>query len=895
MPNFLASALKFAHGGFLVFPVAARGKAPLTEKGLKDATTDEKQIQSWWSRWPDANIAMATGHGIVVLDIDVDEEKGVDGNDSLRLWESECETLPETWTVLTGGGGTHYFFKTDKEIRNRAGVLPGIDVRGDGGYVIVPPSVHPSGRAYEWESASFDFKAPVPLPEDLYGLMISGNTGNRVKFQLPDQIPEGERNDTLFRYAASLQAKGRTNFEILAIVQAANDACCDVPLKPKELEILVQSALRYEKGEDTAATTAQSKTALKEVAVTEDAERLLSRETFERIFAIKDPFEREQQIAHMKGVARKLKITQNFNNLLRAHQKERAMAKKQAESRDIRFTDPPIKGLKSGEWVAEDAGIYRNQEKTNGETYKEYACSHPVIITERLCNIDSETEKLTLAFLKDDKWQTLIVERSTLASRTKVIELADRGIAVNSENAKSFIRYLADLESLNLDRIPAYESIDRLGWVRASFSPYMEAIRFDGDAKNREIFEAVKESGRFETWKDLCRNVRKTSVIGKIMLAASFASCLIEPMAKLPFFVHLWGGTEAGKTVALMLAGSVWGNPAIGKLTRSFNATLVGLERAAAFNYSIPLILDELQTIKDSFGGNFDKIIYNLCEGQGKIRGLKAGGIERMNKWKNVFLSSGEQPLSHDSSGGGAKNRCVEICCKTNIFEDAREVANAVQENYGFAGKIFVDFVKQEDLFKSILPQFDDFYNTLIQSGATEKQCLAGALLLFADRIATDLIFEDGHHLSVEELEPFLTTKAEVDVATRAHAWIISWIASNQFHFQKMGINGPTSVVDNVALWGRIDRDGYASIIASRLSEDLEKAGYSYRAVLSALGDKHVLIQSGGKNTCTVRINGCPVRCVKMHVGSTLDGEQINLLEDPDFYELPYTERSKVV
>lgn len=540
--------------------------------------------------------------------------------------------------------------------------------------------------------------------------------------------------------------------------------------------------------------------------------------------------------------------------------------------------------------MAEDSGVYRNVEKNNGDAFKEYACSHPVIITERLCNIDTETEKLTLAFLKDDKWQTLIVERSTLASRTKVIELADRGIAVNSENAKAFIRYLADLESLNLDKIPAYQSIDRMGWIGTAFSPYVEDIRFDGDAKNREIFEAVTEAGDYETWKTLCQNVRKTSVIGKIMLAASFASCLIEPMAKLPFFVHLWGGTEAGKTVALMLAASVWGNPVLGKLTRSFNATLVGLERAAAFNYAIPLVLDELQTIKDSYGGGFDKIVYNLCEGQGKIRGLKAGGIERMNKWKNVFLSSGEQPLSNDTSGGGAKNRCVEIGCKTNIFENARLVANTVQGNYGFAGKHFVQFLQDEAVFSLIRPQFDTFYDELIEGGSTEKQCLAGALLLFADMIATDMIFEDDKPLTVEELAPFLTTREEIDVATRAHAWILSWIASNRFHFQKIGMDGRADPMqENIAIWGRIERDGYTSIIGSRLAEDIEKAGFSYRAVLSALADRDALAQSGGKNTCTVRINGCPVRCVRIKTNQTLDGEQISLLDDPDFYELEDT------
>lgn len=119
-------------------------------------------------------------------------------------------------------------------------------------------SIHPNGRTYEWDAVSFDYKAPVPLPEDLYALMVNNSTSDRPKFELPEQIPEGERNDTLFRYAASLQGKGRTDFEIMAIVQAANDQCCDVPLKPGEVETLVNSALRYDKGEDQAATTAES-------------------------------------------------------------------------------------------------------------------------------------------------------------------------------------------------------------------------------------------------------------------------------------------------------------------------------------------------------------------------------------------------------------------------------------------------------------------------------------------------------------------------------------------------------------------------------------------------------------------------------------------------------------
>lgn len=157
-------ALTYAHRGWPVLPLhrptpcgcscncadcASPGKHPRTRHGLADATTDPRRVAGWWRRWPDANIGVATGGdaGIVVIDVDPP-----DGEPSLARLAAD-RPLPDTLTARTGSGGRHLVFaypQAGESVRNRAGMRPGLDVRGDGGYVVVPPSAHASGRAYAW-------------------------------------------------------------------------------------------------------------------------------------------------------------------------------------------------------------------------------------------------------------------------------------------------------------------------------------------------------------------------------------------------------------------------------------------------------------------------------------------------------------------------------------------------------------------------------------------------------------------------------------------------------------------------------------------------------------------------------------------------------------------------
>lgn len=146
MKSMLEHALEYTRLGWRIIPLIPGQKAPLTEHAVKDATTDEAQIRKWWKKWPKANIGMACGSGIYVIDVDIDSSRDVNGYDSLK----EFPELPDTVVQDTPRGGFHAFFKTDNPPANKNSFRPGIDIRGDGYYVVLAPSIHPNGGKYDW-------------------------------------------------------------------------------------------------------------------------------------------------------------------------------------------------------------------------------------------------------------------------------------------------------------------------------------------------------------------------------------------------------------------------------------------------------------------------------------------------------------------------------------------------------------------------------------------------------------------------------------------------------------------------------------------------------------------------------------------------------------------------
>jgi len=197
---FLRAALRYAEIGFRVFPVKPKGKEPLIKYWPSQATTDRKIIQEWWSKYPNANIAILTGyyeHGyFCVLDFDPRNGGG---------WCEDADeaVLPPTCRVATGGGGRHYYYRTNEPIPTKK-LKGGLDLKGEGGYVIAPPSIHPKGTNYQWFVGEEPWTVPMAdLPDWAFFEAVGGDEAKGLwKMQPP--IPKGARHNYLVSLAGVL-------------------------------------------------------------------------------------------------------------------------------------------------------------------------------------------------------------------------------------------------------------------------------------------------------------------------------------------------------------------------------------------------------------------------------------------------------------------------------------------------------------------------------------------------------------------------------------------------------------------------------------------------------------------------------------------------------------------
>lgn len=249
-PSMYDAAIEYAKKGFAVFPLKYRDKVPLTRNGCKDATTDAAQIKAWWQKYPNANIGLATGsvsQNVFVIDLDIDEDRGIDGYHSLEDWQREHGDFPETWTAITGRGGYHLYYRGNGKIKNRAGIIDGVDIRGNGGYVVAPPSIHKNGNRYEWEYSPDEFEI-AKADNNVEYFLNHDDHRQSASFTMPNIVSAGQRNQMLFRFACMMQAKGASDQSVFAATMAENESSCSPPLTEQEVRIIVSSATKYDKG-----------------------------------------------------------------------------------------------------------------------------------------------------------------------------------------------------------------------------------------------------------------------------------------------------------------------------------------------------------------------------------------------------------------------------------------------------------------------------------------------------------------------------------------------------------------------------------------------------------------------------------------------------------------------
>ncbi len=253
-----AAALAYAARGWSVIPVEPRGKHPRVawlEFQQRIASPDE--IDDWFGKWPDANVGIVTGRVSRLAVIDVDAQH--DGLRSLAALEAEHGALPRTVEALTGGGGRHlYFDHAEPILRNRVGILTGIDLRAEGGCVVAPPSVHPSGRSYAWVPGHAPDELPIArLPhwfiDTTRATSQSGHGLAHWRSLVRQGVAEGERNSTLASLTGHLLWHGIDPEVALELLLAWNRVRCRPPLPDEEVASVVQSIARLHERSHTAA------------------------------------------------------------------------------------------------------------------------------------------------------------------------------------------------------------------------------------------------------------------------------------------------------------------------------------------------------------------------------------------------------------------------------------------------------------------------------------------------------------------------------------------------------------------------------------------------------------------------------------------------------------------
>ena len=581
---------------------------------------------------------------------------------------------------------------------------------------------------------------------------------------------------------------------------------------------------------------------------------LLSREFMQEVFDEEDEIERGVNIANLMDRARELKAYTEFKILLDAFRKAEREALPEKTKGTLcqwtNFESDEYDNMICGYWNATERGIL----KPNSD---EYACYHPILPVERLKNIETGAEQIKLAYKRNGTWHEIVVPKSLIASASKIVALAEQGIAVTSENAKLLVKYLSDVENQNDNFIKIKRSTSKFGWLNKDFIPFDGDIIFDGDMKFKQVSESVATQGSYTTWLDHVRTVRaRKRIESKFCLAASFASVLVAPLRGLPFFVDLWGGTEAGKSVALMLAASVWANPDENAFIGDYKSTETALEAKADMLNHLPMLLDDTSNQNRRLAENFESLVYVLCSGKGKTRSNKDIGINRESRWKNCIITNGEKPLTSYVNQGGAMNRILEISCDGYIFEDPRLTASVAKNNYGYAGRDFIKILKEIGV-EGITEIQKSFLDELDNDEKMQKQSLSLSIVLTADKIATDYIFKDGEYIDIEEAKQVLIDKNEISDNERCYRFILDRVVANRGRFDPRN--------ENIEQWGVIE-DNYVLMISTALSRLCKEEGYSRLSFLKWASDKGLIQGKNGRYDFTKKTNGICVKYVKIKI-----------------------------
>jgi putative DNA primase/helicase len=535
-------------------------------------------------------------------------------------------------------------------------------------------------------------------------------------------------------------------------------------------------------------------------------------------------------------------------------------------------------------------GVTKVTFNYKGEPKEENISNQPVLITNKAINTDEKLIKVELVFKVSGIWEKIQVEREIISDSKKIVSLSNYGFPVHSGNAKKLVEYLHAFENENDNFLDTVYLTHNNGWKQHNdkeiFCLGKNIIGLDSSAKIafspelgfERFTKALNTNGSYEKWKEVIKSVIKHNKLS-FALYASLAAPLLSLLDAPSFLVHYWGDSSMGKTTALEVAASVWGNPAkeSNGLVTSWNNTQVFVERIATFFDDLPLFLDDSQTADDKVISN---IVYMVANGTGKGRGSKISGVKHTDSWQTVCFSTGEKQLTESTQYDGAKARTIELSGSPfgrNEGKLVNDVKSGIRENYGFAGSIFISYLLEISNNSDKLQDLKEAYKTYRDELSKHSKNEIGnriahyfATVWLSAFLAEDILGIKSNYTEMIEtmyLETISERHNEGDISTRALRDVISFAQANMKSF--IGKSND-STREHFGVW----RDAeYIAFYPHKLKDFLGKNGFGYTSILKSWSDRDWIKNVKGKMTYPIWHENI---CHKMVV---LKWESISVIE----------------
>ena len=580
---------------------------------------------------------------------------------------------------------------------------------------------------------------------------------------------------------------------------------------------------------------------------------------------------------------RMLAAVKGWGNEVKEYQKTQKPANKAPHLRIVEadaFMGPDLAdGLPDGwenptGYTCTNAGVFVSGEK--GQTR---VCARPIWIGARWADVD------TGKYLVQIDWhggQTVISRADALNSHA-VFRIADDGAPVSTVNARGVVQWLQASEEVNADIIPVHTSISRVGWTVKDGQHWLQNTEgphlLRAEEGHKQTMRALKPHGTWKRWVEAAKVVHRYPVPA-LMLAASVASVLLEPMGVAPFVVDLHGHSSRGKTTSLRWAASAWADPTdAGAYILPWNATPAAVEGRAGWLGHLPLILDDTKKIPIKDRDKMLGIVMAWGSGQGKARGA-VDGVRTVATWRSVMLSSGEASLA--KLGGenvGMRLRIVPI--SDQPLPSGAEAVRVIEglDHWGHIGPRIEEWARKHwDALPGLWQANREAIERDLNKGPAGDR-MAGYLASIT--VTMQALIDIGVPMPMAgEMAAILKSAAlaalsSSDTSTEAWERITAWLVSNHARISDQVVKydshgAKIAEVPPPAGWiGRAKTDGSVAVSPPILDTELRRMGYDPEEILPLWAKADRLLKDGDRLTVTTKWQG---KAVRLYVLQGLDG-----------------------